>query len=327
MNGPVLSASKTHLLQYVCSFFYFRTAGKWTGSPMKDFLKDYGPYLSALRCLRSLTLYTVDIHHVDEEALHTCFSAFRETLTELTLGTFVTTFSMFVTLVDYFPNITALRLSLPSLVPSEGPVPLLSRPLRGKISLRYPVQTNSREFADELAKLDLEYDELAVKSHSSVSPELFESQLQISASTVKSLKLAFALPVGTSTTIISHFRQLRELGLVVIRLHSGYTNLLASITSTELRKVAFSVSFVTDRYTASSVKMSWASIDRHLCDLLDRIGRAGYRHTLAVEFRPYEDGGGRKQNLFELLPEFGKRGIVTVAETDLNNRYLGVVYP
>ena len=64
------------------------------------------------------------------------FSAFRDTLTYPSLETFTASFSAFVTLVDYFPNITTLRLRSFELEPDGGPVPSLSRPLRGKLYVR-----------------------------------------------------------------------------------------------------------------------------------------------------------------------------------------------
>ena len=50
------------------------------------------------------------ISSVSVEKNFTCFSAFRETLTHLTLNTFAASLSAFVTLVDYSPNIISLKL-------------------------------------------------------------------------------------------------------------------------------------------------------------------------------------------------------------------------
>lgn len=119
---------------------------------------------------------------------------------------------------------------------------------------------------------------------------------------------------------IGHFQQLRELELTVgCQLTWGHERLLTSITSTKLRKVVFSVSPMYARATASTVKRSWASVDTHLCRLVDRLGRAGCRHMLEVEFRPNEDGDGRKHDLYKFLPKFGKRGVVTIADPDPDN--------
>ena len=131
-------------------------------------------------------LANIMIEHTNNEELHPCFSAFRQTLTHITLHCFETSFSAFVTLVDYFPNITSLRLGSFDIRPDEGPVPALSRPLRGKISIR-----SSRrcvEFFDRLAKLNPEYEELVLE-YTLLKTEVAESLLRLCASTVKYLRL------------------------------------------------------------------------------------------------------------------------------------------
>ena len=109
---------------------------------------------------------------------------FLDTLTYLSLDYFTTSFVAFVTLVDYFPNITTLRLRSISLKPDEGPIPSLSRPLRGKICVH--VQSHCLEFLDLFAKLDLEYKELEIGPPGfSTGIKAAGSILQISTRTVK----------------------------------------------------------------------------------------------------------------------------------------------
>jgi len=192
MNSVVLPGPKNHLLQCVRSLKHIRSPVTGTTCLMRNLPKNSGGYLSALHNIRSLTLGTIRIERISEEGFHTCFSAFRETLTDLTLELFTTSFSMFVTLVDYFPNITTLRLSAFTLIPNEGPVPPLSRPLRGKLHVR---QSDSRclEFVNRLAKLDLEYEGLVFESPVAVEAKFLETILRISASTVKYLRLDSAI--------------------------------------------------------------------------------------------------------------------------------------
>lgn len=94
----------------------------------------------------------------------------------------------------------------------------------------------------------------------------------------------------------------------------GFKGLFTSIASAELRKVVFLANPIYDLATVSTAKSSWARIDIHLCGIVDRLGRAGYRHTLQVKFRPHMDGDGRKHDLCKFLPEFGTRGVVTVTD-------------
>ena len=155
---------------------------------MRDLAQDSGEYLSALRNIHSLVLYNTLVEHISREDFRTCFSAFRETLTYLFLHNFTTSFSAFVTLVDYFPNITTLQLSPFKLEDDEGPVQSLSRPLRGKLRVREC--RDSYLFFNQFSKLDLEYEELIIDSSYSLTKVFLESAFQISTSTIKCLRLA-----------------------------------------------------------------------------------------------------------------------------------------
>ena len=134
MKGVVASGSKAHLMGYVRSLWPSHGPGRCIKYRMRDLPQDSGKYLSALCNLRSLTLSNTVIEHIGED-LRTCFSAFRETLTYLSLTNSATSFSAFMTLVDYFPNIETLELRLFVLRPDEEPVPSLSRPFGGKLHI------------------------------------------------------------------------------------------------------------------------------------------------------------------------------------------------
>ena len=164
MDGVVHSESKTHLLEYVRSLWH--SFGYLDIEPkcrVRNLAQDSGEYLSALHNLRSLTLNNIDFEHIRGEEFHTCFSAFRETLTHLTLDTFTTSFSTLVTFVDYFPNIISLELDPAAMRPDEGPVPSLSQPLRGKLHV-HEVGNDCLELLDRFATLDLEYEGLIIDS-------------------------------------------------------------------------------------------------------------------------------------------------------------------
>jgi len=193
MNCVVSSGYKAHLLKFVRSLTHWRDPNPKTKYPMENLPQDSGEYLSALPNIRTLKLYHIRIERISEEGFRTCFSAFRETLTALSLGTFDTSFSAFVTLVDYFPNITSLELGSIVLEPDEEPAPVLSRPLRGKVHV-WGAHASRLEFLGRFVKLELEYDELVLDSFSHLMETAFlERALQISASTVKFLRLAVGL--------------------------------------------------------------------------------------------------------------------------------------
>ena len=191
MDGIVFSGPKIHLLEHVRSLWHARSLDLKLKHRMRDLPQDSGKYLSALPNLHSLTLYNTKVEHISEEGFRTCFSLFRGTLTQLSLADFATSFSAFVALVDYFPNLRTLLLQSFTLEPDEGPVPSLSRPLRGRIHVH---QVSCLEFYNRFAKLDLEYEELVINpSLTSLGIAFLESALQISAGTVKCLKLSASL--------------------------------------------------------------------------------------------------------------------------------------
>ena len=186
MNGVVLSGSKDHLLGYV------RSLSEANNYRMQDLAQHCGEYLSVLHNLRSLELCNITVERISESEFHTCFSAFRDTLTYLALDSFTASVSAFVILVDYFPNVTTLRLRSFDLEPDEGPVPSLRRPLRGKLELSFDYHgVNSPEFIDRFAKLELEYEELVIESPSYIwkETEILKKALRISTGTVKFLRV------------------------------------------------------------------------------------------------------------------------------------------
>ena len=190
MNGVVLPEPKTRLLGHVRSLGHHRTQDIGVKYRMRDLAQDSGKYLSALPNLHSLTLGDTAVEHLSEEEFRNCFSAFRETLTFLSLDSFTTSFSAFVILVDYFPNITTLRVEWFILGPDERPVPSLSRPLRGKLHA-HNVGDHCSEFFDQVAKLDVEYEELVTSCSTTLFhwTDVLKSFLRISTSTVKFLRL------------------------------------------------------------------------------------------------------------------------------------------
>ena len=137
MNGVIISGPEAHLLEHVRSLRHFRSPdAATTRYQMSDLAQDSGEYLSALRNLHSLEFYDTRVQHISEESFRTCFTAFRETLTYLFLNVFTTSFSAFATLVGHFTNLVTLRLGSFTLEPDGGPVPSLSRPLRGQFRVR-----------------------------------------------------------------------------------------------------------------------------------------------------------------------------------------------
>ena len=183
VNGVALSRSRDRLLGYVRSLRYAR----FVGFQMRYLLRDSANYFSALPNLHNLTLCYIRVENIDEAKFHACFSTFRETLTSLTLENVTTSFRAFVALIDYFPNITTLRLDSFELQPGEEPVPSLSRPLRGKLYLR-DIKDHRSKFYNQFVKMDLEYEELAIDFAHCHYMEFMGMPLRISTNTVESLR-------------------------------------------------------------------------------------------------------------------------------------------
>ena len=124
MANIVLNRSKARLLGYVHSLTY---SHQWSFQ-LQDLMQDCGEFFSALHNLRSLMFYNIRVEHCGGGGFPARFSPFRETLTHLSLSIFSMSFSAFVTLVGYFPNLTTLSLDWFMLGSDEGPAPSLSRP-------------------------------------------------------------------------------------------------------------------------------------------------------------------------------------------------------
>ena len=194
MDGVVTSGSKARLLEYVRSLWQRHKPQIGPKYRIRNLPQDSQQYYSALRSIQTLTLVHTRVENIGEEGFRACFSAFRETLTFLFLGFCDMSFSAFVALVDYFPNITTLRMCLCELEPDEGPVPILSRPLRGKAYIQYGhfVTADCLAFFRRFAELDSEYEELVFDTFYHDPSEvalLLNNTLRISTTTVKFLRL------------------------------------------------------------------------------------------------------------------------------------------
>ena len=99
-------------------------------------------------------------------------------------------------------------------------------------------------------------------------------------------------------------------GIVPNLENSAHESLLPSITSTELRKLVFSLSSIWNVFPEEDTL--WASIDNHLCELVARLGRTGHNHVLEVELRPAQYVDGLDLTLF--FPKFMELGVVNITD-------------
>ena len=92
--------------------------------------------------------------------------------------------------------------------------------------------------------------------------------------------------------------------------------LLGSITSTELRKIIFLVGHMGRWWNFPREVKKWASIDEHMCGLVDRLRAMEYHHTLEAELRFRPQGGDDivMYDFSRFFPKFREKGIVTVVD-------------
>ena len=123
--------------------------------------------------------------------------------------------------------------------------------------------------------------------------------------------------------MIDNFQQLRELELKVAQPTSPYAALLSSIISTELRKIFFVVCYTHTWRTFAQRMEGWVSVDKELCELVDRLRARGYHRTLVVELQlmTFGDDPG-KYDFTRFLPEFREKGIVAIVDTAHGDRVL-----
>ncbi|KAF9645595.1 hypothetical protein BDM02DRAFT_493178 [Thelephora ganbajun] len=153
-----ISPTNTGLLRHVRSLTYYHIGGdEATGSRCGVYaLRDYLPSFFQLQ---QLTLYIMNIEPTICEHLE-WFSAFQHTLSSLSLSLVSITWSAFVALVGYFPNLRDLYIYEPSFQVDDRPVPPLPHPLRGRLVV---ISGRVTEFPiDRFVGLKLEYEELVM---------------------------------------------------------------------------------------------------------------------------------------------------------------------
>ena len=145
-------------------------------------------YLPSFHNLESLILSSIDLRSkLDISQQVRNFSAFQHTLASLSLWGCSISSGALTTVVNYFPNLAGLQLRAPIYRPAPEPVPLLSRPLRGRLSIQL-FMTKDIPVLDRLSDLPPELDELAICGLSS-RPMPYNRIVATYAGGVKHLRL------------------------------------------------------------------------------------------------------------------------------------------
>ena len=121
-------------------------------------IDDLGDYLPSLHNLKSLVLSSLNLESGSPKVEN--FSAFRLTLSSLSIWRCYVSTGAFIILVNYFPNLVDLQLRSPLPVEDYKPVPPLLRPLRGRLSAE-GFNDHTLLLLNHLSNLPPELDELA----------------------------------------------------------------------------------------------------------------------------------------------------------------------
>ena len=187
------------LLHHVRSLSYIadmRNGGNIWPPRSIEVLRNYFPSLHQLRhlslsfvCLSSSTAQDVGV-----------FSAFRHSLSRLSLSSCDFSVSTLVSLINYFPNLNILDLIRPR-SPMDGKLTRpLSRPLLGQLQVSELDEEKSSIF-DQLSELGLAFDEIVFDGPSPVSLQTLGHIINTVGARVKCLRLSNPPKKCTHTTL------------------------------------------------------------------------------------------------------------------------------
>jgi len=322
-----ISARDTDLLRNIRSFTFIYDPMVW-GRITPYRIDSLYRYLSGLSRLESLGLSSMFLGPEVLQQIGLC-SSFQHTLKSLSLTGCNATPSAFVTLINYFPGVRKLEFKSLTCEADGLPAPPLSRPLRGKLSI---VEGKIRDQAlfNKLSNPPPELDELSLESV--YSPFFYEcfvggnvKHLRITKSVRGDAGMSWDLtylphahePTTGHFPNLTHCQALRELEICSLPFEQDEMSLLASITSTNLRKITIPARYHQFQWMSDPTFLRYyETIDDNLYQLIRRLRGSGYKHRLEVAFRV-----GRKKNadhwemdFKEFLPKFREQGRVMVVE-------------
>lgn len=150
--------TKTGLLHHIRMFTYFLRGDRHSDLCRVHTLRDYLPSFCNLK---NLTLCNMTIEQTISENLE-LFSAFQHTLSSLSLGAISITWSSFVVLVGYFPNLTYLKLLGMLFQVDKRPVARVPHAWRGRLFVDLATRGPVGLPGDLFAELGPEYEELEI---------------------------------------------------------------------------------------------------------------------------------------------------------------------
>ena len=319
-----ISPENTELLQHV-RLLHCRmpnpSSSSFSLANCVNFLTEYS---SSLRQLKHLSLTSGCISSFNQFGTP---SAFQHTLAALVLVDCGVTINILATLVNYFYNLVHLNLvNLQYLVDAQPASPL-SRPLR-KLSVGDFHPVCNLVLIDLLSGLQLQSEEVTIRSFLP-SPSLAQRVINGVEASVryldlqKDLKCAYSslgscltsystkyrhsiIVIGNPLTL-SSCRELREVKICASPPETMEQDLLSSITSTHIEKIALNLGRSFRKLLPDHAY--WGKLDRSLCHLADRLGCEG---RLEVTIQIISKDGELEYDYGKYLPMFHGKGRVRV---------------
>ncbi|KAF9645178.1 hypothetical protein BDM02DRAFT_3120600 [Thelephora ganbajun] len=302
-----ISPTNAVLLGHIRSLSYttYTTHPDRTIEPAYSALRDYFPSFCQLRRL-TLSFDCTPSHPQQIES----FSAFQHTLSDLSLSNRAVTTSTLVTLINYFPNLACLYLrNLSYRREAERTSSPPRSPFKKLYVTEWPVC--SLDLLDELSKLGLHFDEVAISQIAPTHtwPEFAKRVVDAFGAGAKRLRLHGSPQHVDHSLTLSHCRELREFEIYAPRPNDTDLNLISSITPTNIQKIILTHSTA---FRFSAAHTYWTRFDDVLIQL---INRSEYKLRLEVEFQGVYDTRGEKSVLKMYLPRFHEKGRVTILST------------
>ena len=113
---------------------------------------------------------------------------------------------------------------------------------------------------------------------------------------------------------LSRCQELRQLDITLLQPQERERALISSITSTNLRKLTFTSWISHIEWDFLLHNPYWTPFDDVICELVDRLQKSGYKHTLEVVFRAEFFNLNEEVDHDKFLPKFKRRGRVRIVE-------------
>ena len=289
-------------------------------------------YFPSFRQLRTFTFFGAYISSLP--LLTQSFSAFKHSLSTISMFGCTVTTSGFATIINYFPNLTSLRLLSLSHRRKNDQTPPLSRPHLKRLFVN-AWSADHLDLINELSGLGLRFDEVVIDTVIFYRPgwlNFVKRVIDVFGTDAKRLKVhcfperMYSLPfprlvdlwspysstVDWSFLELSHCRELCEFETSRVYPNGAELAIISSIASTKIEKITLGRSSAFELFAGHA---HWAQLDEILVNLAER---SECKLGLEVEFRdPFVTQDEKLESgLTKYLPRFVEKGRMVVSDSD-----------